>query len=147
MSIVPATQEVEVLLPLELTSSIPTRGNLVSKPLPQTQKGGRVSNIREVIGLLCPHSFSWCSSDAAEGYQVPHRHSAELMLLLGRICCHYSAWQSPDSKQEWDSAKTLILDSTPPQQIFLLFFTLEKKSENGCHCLPPSAEGLLKFLL
>jgi hypothetical protein len=57
MSIVPATQEVGVLLPLELTRSNPTRGNLISKPLPQKEKGGRVDNITEVKGLLHPPSF------------------------------------------------------------------------------------------
>lgn len=35
---------------------------MVSKSLPQKEKEGRVANITEFKGLLCPPSFSWCSS-------------------------------------------------------------------------------------
>lgn len=51
-----------------------------------------------------------------------------MLLLPRRICGHYLTWQSPDSKQQWDSTKMLNTDSTPHRynKLSLYFFTLEK---------------------
>lgn len=115
---------------------------MVSKPLPQKEKGERVSNITEVRGLLHPHSFSWCSSDAAGGHQAPPQALCRVGAASGQDLWSLPCMAEP-RQQAGMGLKILIQYSTPPQQTFILFSSrLKKKSENGHHCLPPSAEGL-----
>lgn len=101
---------------------------MVSKPLPQKEKGERVSNITEVRGLLHPHSFSWCSSNAAGGHQAPPQALCRVGAASGQDLWSLPCMAEPRQQAGMGlSQDSYPIFNTTTTNFHSIFFTLEKK--------------------